>query len=90
MKPETHVKLYLREIIDNWNYVDSIIFLIILLVHVGFTDPCDHCIVNYGGGEMTCKDAFYLKIGYEETDYGLQKIDYAAKLKNLTLEDITG
>ena len=83
MKAQTHLKLYLRELIDNWKYIDSIIFLIILLMYVGFTDPCDRCIVNVGSGEMTCKEAFLQKIGYEETEYGIQKIDYDDKYKGL-------
>ena len=84
MKAQTHLKLYIRELIDNWKYIDSIIFLIILLMYVGFTDPCDRCMVNLGSGEQSCKDAFLNKIGYEDTPYGAQKIDYTKKLENLT------
>jgi hypothetical protein len=71
MKIQTHLLLYLREIIDNWKYIDGIIFLIILLMYVGFTDPCDRCIVDMGYGGTTCKDAFMQKIGYEENDLGI-------------------
>lgn len=83
MKAQTHLKLYLRELIDNWKYIDGIIFLIILLMYVGFTDPCDRCMVNLGYGEMSCKQAFLTQIGYEETKYGIQKIDYDDKYKGL-------
>jgi hypothetical protein len=81
MKPQTHAKLYLREIIDNWKYIDGIIFLVILLMFVGFTDPCDRCIVKQDGLELSCKDAFLKNIGYEDTEYGVQKIDMGKKLE---------
>ena len=84
MQIQTHLKLYLREIIDNWKYIDGIIFLIILLMYVGFTDPCDRCLIETDGVERSCKDAFLISIGYEDTPYGLQKIDYEEKAKNIT------
>lgn len=90
MKIQTHLKLYLRELIDNWKYIDSIIFLIILLMYVGFTDPCDRCMVNLGYGEQSCKAAFLTKIGYEETEYGVQKIDISEDIKNFTLDGFNG
>ncbi len=73
MKLQTHLKLYLREIIDNWKYIDSIIFLFILLMYVGFTDPCDRCIVRNGGNDLTCKEAFLKKLGYEEENGVIKK-----------------
>ncbi len=75
MKIQTHLKLYLREIIDNWKYIDGIIFLIILLMYVGFTDPCDRCIVDIGYGKMTCEAAFLQEIGYEDVDGIIVKKD---------------
>jgi len=71
MKIERHLKLYIRDIIDNWRYIDTIIFMMILVIYVGFTDPCDRCLVNTGYGEQTCKEAFMNKIGYEQTGNGL-------------------
>jgi hypothetical protein len=69
-KIETHLKLQLREIIDNWRYIDTILFMMILVIYVGFTDPCDRCLVNTGYGEQTCKEAFLNKIGFEEIGSG--------------------
>jgi hypothetical protein len=83
MKLQTHAKLYIRELIDNWKYIDSIIFLIILLMYVGFTDPCDRCMVNLGSGEQSCKDAFLNKIGYEEINGVIKKIDYTEQINNM-------
>ena len=85
MKIQTHAKLYLRELIDNWKYIDGIIFLIILLIYVGYTDPCDRCMVKLDGTEQSCKDAFLVKIGYEETDFGIQKINPGNNLPILNL-----
>ena len=88
MKAQTHLKLQLREIIVNWNYIDTIIFMVILLTYVGFTDPCDRCMVNLGYGQMSCKDAFMQKIGYVENDVGVfVKNDY--NNLNLSLENLT-
>ena len=91
MKAQTHLLLFLRDKIDNWKYIDSIIFLIILLIYVGFTDPCDRCMVNIGYGEMSCKDAFLQKIGYVENEAGIiakQKIDFS-DFDNLTITNLT-
>lgn len=67
MKIETYLLLHLRELIDNWKYVDGIIFLIILLMYVGFTDPCDRCMVNAQGSSeiMSCKDAFNIRVNLD-------------------------
>ena len=70
MNLQTNLKLFAREHIENWKYVDTIIFLIILLIYMGYTDPCDRCAVNLGTGQMSCKEAFLQKIDMQETDYG--------------------
>lgn len=87
MKLQTHVKLFLKEVITNWRYIDTILFMALLVIYVGFTDPCDRCIIKTEGNERTCKEAYYLSIGYEETEYGLQKINESKvldQLKNVT------
>ena len=68
MKIETHLLLYLREVIDNWKYIDGIIFLLILLMYVGFTDPCERCMVNspHSSELITCKQAFNIRIGLDD------------------------
>lgn len=84
MKIETHLKLWLREQIDNWQYIDSILFLIILLLSTGFTNPCEMCKVDLGYGQMSCADAFLNKIGYEDTGGIVVKKEY--NFTNLTFE----
>lgn len=72
-RPETHLLLFLRDKIENWEYVDNILFLIILLVSVGFTNPCDSCMVTtpYGTGELvSCQDAFNMRINATNIDIG--------------------
>lgn len=90
MKPQTHLKLFLREHIENWKYVDTILFLIILLIWMGYTDPCDRCAVDFGMGQMTCKEAFLYKIGLEENEMGLIiKKDYAKDFESFNLSNIS-
>jgi len=71
MKLQTHFKLFAREHIENWKYVDTIIFLILLLIYMGYTDPCDRCAVNFGTGQMSCKEAFLMKANLQETSSGI-------------------
>ena len=56
---ERHLKLALREWIVNWNYIDTIIFLVILLIFLGISDPCERCMINDPvNGQMTCTEKF--------------------------------
>lgn len=82
METQTHLKLYIREAIDNWKYIDSIIFLVILLIYSGFTDPCESCQVSHPSieGEMiSCKERFIsqfdLTFNEEEFDLGSSNIN---------------
>jgi hypothetical protein len=88
MKVQTHLSLFLKEYIQNWKYVDMIIFLVILLFFVGFSDPCDRCAVDFGQGQMSCKDAFLNKIGLEENDKGVVVPLKPLNLTNKTIEII--
>lgn len=72
MKTQTHLKLYLREAIDNWKYYDTIIFLIILLVYAGFTNPCDSCMVSHPSipdKMISCLDRFNMDLTWDSTDF---------------------
>ena len=72
MKLQTQFKLYLRDIVDNWHYIDTIIFLIILLIYSGFTNPCDSCMVSspFGDGSMiTCKDRFMRDLTFDSGNW---------------------
>lgn len=84
MKAETHLKLWLREQIDNWQYIDSILFLIILLLSTGFTDPCDRCMVSsiYSEEPISCKDAFMYRLNMTDSENALQMFNNS----NLTFE----
>jgi hypothetical protein len=88
MKLQTHLKLFAREHIENWKYIDTIIFLILLLIYMGYTDPCDRCAVNFGYGEQTCKEAFMTRIGYEE-GYGNTWVKTEPKIPIINLSQDT-
>lgn len=59
MELKTHIKLYLRETIDNWRYIDTIIFLVLLIIYSGLTNPCDRCIIEKDGVQMSCQQVYY-------------------------------
>lgn len=84
MKPQTHVKLFFREIVQNWAYIDTILFLFIIVISTGFTDPCEQCKIISQGNELSCKQMFLNQIGYEETAYGVEKINPDNIIQNLS------
>jgi hypothetical protein len=79
MKAETHLKMWLRDKIENWSYIDSILFLFILLLSSGFTNPCDRCMVTteFSPEPISCEQAFEFSLK--------EPILNEIKIENITL-----